>query len=111
MKEILDRLATYNLWANKLLMDTVKNLPEALHQKEVPSSFNSLLKTVLHMWNAQSVWWQRTKLQEHIVEPKNSFNGNMQDAIEGLMQQSKQWQEWVHKSKDHHLDHVFAYKN
>ncbi len=67
MKQLLQQLAYYNIWANRLLLDAVKKVPEEYYQKEVASSFPSLLKTVLHMWNAQSVWWQRMKLQERIT--------------------------------------------
>ena len=51
------------------------------------------------------------KLKERIIEPKDNFDGNLHDAVEGLMQQCKQWTEWVINSKDHHLDHVFEYRN
>jgi uncharacterized damage-inducible protein DinB len=111
MKEILQQLAAYNIWANALLMEILKKLPRELHQKEIPSSFNSLEKTVLHMWNAESVWWQRMKLQERIIGPMGNFNGKMEDAIEGLTLQNKQWNEWINKAQEHHLEHVFQYQN
>ena len=111
MKEILQQLAAYNIWANALLMEILKKLPRELHQKEIPSSFNSLEKTVLHMWNAESVWWQRMKLQERIIGPMENFNGKMEDAIEGLTLQNKQWNEWINKAQEHHLEHVFQYQN
>jgi uncharacterized damage-inducible protein DinB len=111
MKELLQQLAAYNIWANALLMEILKKLPGELHQKEIPSSFNSLEKTVLHMWNAESIWWQRIKLQERIIGPMDNFNGKMEDAIEGLILQNKQWNEWINKAKEHHLQHVFQYQN
>jgi uncharacterized damage-inducible protein DinB len=111
MKGLLQQLAAYNIWANALLMEILKKLPGELHQKEIPSSFNSLEKTVLHMWNAESVWWQRMKLQERITGPMESFNGKMEDAIEGLTLQNKQWNEWINKAQEHHLQHVFQYQN
>ena len=111
MKEILQQLAAYNIWANALLMEVLKRLPGELHQKEIPSSFNSLQKTVLHMWSAESIWWQRMKLQERIIAPADNFNGNMQDIIEGFKTQNSQWNEWVIKAQAHHLEHVFQYQN
>jgi uncharacterized damage-inducible protein DinB len=86
-------------------------LPGELQQKEIPSSFNSLQKTVLHMWNAESIWWQRMKLQERVIGPMENFNGKMEDAIEGLTLQNRQWNEWINKAQEHHLEHVFQYKN
>jgi uncharacterized damage-inducible protein DinB len=111
MKEILQQLAAYNIWANALLMEVLKRLPGELQQKEIPSSFNSLQKTVLHMWNAESIWWQRMKLQERVIGPMENFNGKMEDAIEGLTLQNRQWNEWINKAQEHHLEHVFQYKN
>lgn len=111
MKEILLQLALYNNWANNLLLGAIKNLPQEFYEKEVASSFNSLQKTILHMWNAESIWWQRMKLQERIIEPIENFNGNMQDAITGLTEQNRQWKEWIANASDHHVNHVFQYQN
>ena len=67
MKELLKQYAAYNLWANKQLTDVLNKLPEEKHFAEIPSSFNNLYLTVLHMWDAESIWWQRLKLQEKDV--------------------------------------------
>jgi uncharacterized damage-inducible protein DinB len=111
MKELLKQLTTYNIWANQKILDIVLSLPEEKQTGEVPSSFNSLLKTVLHMWDAESIWWQRMKLQERFVVPGENFKGTMKDAVYGLMQQSKQWEEWVSNASDLSLEHVFQYQN
>lgn len=111
MKELLQQLSAYNIWANDLLLESIKNLPVELHEKEVPSSFNSLLKTILHMWNAETVWWQRMKLQERITGPMEDFKGDIFDAIEGLKHQDRQWNEWIKNAQEHHLQHVFQYQN
>lgn len=111
MKEILQQLALYNTWANNLLLGAIKDLPQEFHEKETASSFNSLQKTILHMWNAESIWWQRMKLQERINEPMENFKGNLQDAITGLAEQNRQWKEWIANASDHQLNHVFQYQN
>jgi len=111
MKEILKELAAYNIWANNLLFDAVKKLPEELHHKEIASSFNSLFKTALHMWNAESIWWQRLKMHERIIRPSENFKGSMQDVSNGLMSQALQWKDWVDTASEMSLDHVFQYYN
>jgi uncharacterized damage-inducible protein DinB len=111
MKELLKQYATYNAWASQRILDIILTLPEEKQLAEVPSSYNSLYKTVLHMWDAESGWWQRMKLQEHVIFPGENFNGTMKELATSLLQQSKQWEEWVSTASDLVLDHVFQYKD
>lgn len=111
MKEILSRFAAYNLWANQKIMETILTLPEEKQKAEVHSSFSNLYRTVLHMWDAETAWWQRMKLQERIIIPSENFIGTMRDVVNGLNQQNQQWLDWVSNSTDNALDHVFQYQN
>ncbi len=111
MKELLKQYAAYNVWASQRIIDLMLTLSEDKHLQEVPSSFKSLLRTVLHMLDAESIWWQRMKLQERIVVPSEGFTGNMQDACSALLHQSKQWEEWVSNASELSVDHVFQYQN
>lgn len=111
MKELLSQYSAYNVWANQKLLDIILALPEEQQMQELPSSFRSLYSTVLHMWDAESVWWQRIKLQERTIFPSENFKGNMKDVANGLLQQSQQWHDWASTSTDTMLDHVYQYYN
>jgi uncharacterized damage-inducible protein DinB len=111
MKEILVRLSTFNVWANQVMLNAILQLPEEKQMAATTSSFPSLYKTVLHMWDAQCIWWQRMKLQERINIPSETFVGDMQELSSQLLRQSRQWNDWVIASHDHMLDHVFQYQN
>src|SRR5436190_7852419 len=111
MKELLSQSAAYNAWANLKLLEVINGLAEEKQKAEVPSSFNSLYKTILHMWDAESAWWQRMKLQERLIMPSENFNGTMKDMVNGSMQQSNLWLDWVNSASDIALDHVFHYQN
>lgn len=111
MKEILVQLSAYNLWANSLLLDAINQLPLERQMQEVPSSFSGLFKTALHMLDAESIWWQRMKLQERIVRPGEQFNGDMKELSNALLQQNRQWHEWIIQANEHQLQHVFQYQN
>lgn len=111
MKETFFQLSAYNIWANQLLLDVVNQLPGEKQTQTVVSSFDSLLKTVLHVWDAESIWWQRMKLSEKIIRPSENFNGTMKEAIKGLLEQNKMWNEWVAAAQEHMLQHVFIYQN
>lgn len=111
MKEVLTQLSAYHIWANQLLLDVISQLPEEKQKKGVPSSFKTLYTTLLHMYDAESIWWQRMKLQERISIPSENFNGDLKELRNSILHQNKQWHEWISNANSHQLDHVFHYQN
>ncbi len=111
MKEILVPFAAYNSWANGLLLDVISALPEEKQQMEINSSFNSLFKTVLHMLDANSIWWQRLKLQEHIIRPSEEFQGDMKKLSDMMKEQDGLWLEWISNASEPQIQHEFKYQN
>lgn len=111
MKELLRQLAAHNAWANHKLFEVIAALPADLQTKEFPSSFSSLHATILHMWDAESIWWQRMKLKEVVVPPSAGFTGDTSAAMQGLQQQNKLWEDWLNAATDMALEHVFSYYN
>ena len=109
MKDLLRQMAVYNYWANQKLTGFVTGLPEEETVSTVASSFNSLQQTILHIWDAESGWWQRHRLQERILLPSRTFSGNTGAAIQGLLEQSRQWEEWVKSAAVISLDHVIQF--
>lgn len=111
MKELFAQYAAYNLWANRLLLALIETLPEAQQTAEIKSSFPGLAKTVLHLLDAESIWWQRIKLQEVVLRPSDGFNGDFAAVSKALQQQDKQWLDWVTACNDHGFLHEFIYFN
>lgn len=108
---MLLQYAAYNLWANGQLLELVAGLPVEQQVQEVASSFPSLRQTVLHMLDAESIWWQRIRLQERVVRPSDSFEGTLKDAVQQIAHLDRQWQEWIGAAQEHTLQHVFLYAN
>ncbi len=79
MKELLQQYAAFNVWANQKITDAILLLPEEKINAEIISSFPTMYKTVLHLLDAESIWWQRLKLQEHIERPSETFTGTLQN--------------------------------
>ena len=111
MKKILEPYAAYNYWANSLLANAIGKLSEEKVHQEIISSYRSIFKTVLHMWDAESIWWQRVKLADHIEVPSVVFSGDTEALLKGLLQQSLLWKEWIAGSRDSALEHEFIYRN
>jgi uncharacterized damage-inducible protein DinB len=111
MKAILEELAKYNLWANTTLTDTVLALDESLHQHIVASSFPNLYATLLHMWDAESIWWQRMHKHESLIIPSKNFNPSVKEAVNGLITQSTLWANFVSGAQPQELQAVLEYRN
>lgn len=109
MKELLQQYAAYNIWANKILVETINKLSEAEKKKEVVSSFPSLYKTMQHMWLAEEAWWKRLKLTEHIVLESEKFAGSFTELTAKHLKQSMQFYDWIAGATENQLLHVFAY--
>ena len=111
MKILLAQFSAYHLWPQQQVLDCVLLLPQALREQPIVSSFGSLQATALHMLDAESIWWQRIKLQEKITRPSDGFKGSFEELAAALMVQSKQWHAWVMAAQEHMLDHEFIYYN
>ncbi len=108
MKQLLQQYAAYNIWANKLITERIAQLPADIINKEMNSSFGSMYKTVVHLMDVESIWWQRLKLQEHVEWPGKNFNGNFEELSQQLLSLSKQWNDWVQSTNEVNLYACFC---
>ena len=111
MKKILVPYAAYNVWANQRLADSITNLSDEQINREINSSFKSVYSTLLHLWDVESVWWQRVKLQEVVEWPGVKFSGSVLELSASLIKQSRQWKDWIELATETVLEHEFIYKN
>lgn len=111
MKEILQSYTSYNLWANKILLEKLLTLDEEMIHKNMESSFPSIYDTLVHMMGAESIWWQRLALKEHVEIPEKDEDQNLQLLSKQLLFLSKQWADWVLNAPEKNLTHVFGYQN
>ncbi len=111
MKQLLQQYALYNIWANKIIIDQLNQLSEEQLHKEIVSSFPTIYKTILHLMDVESIWWQRLKLAEHVEWPGKNFKGSFDELSKKLLQLSQQWEEWIRNANEANIAHVFAYQN
>lgn len=111
MKQLFLQYSAYNLWANKIITEKISTLPIDIVEKEMSSSFGSIYKTVIHLMDAESVWWQRIKLLEHVEWPGKNFNGDFKSLSKELLRLSQQWYDWISGANEMQIAHVFGYQN
>jgi uncharacterized damage-inducible protein DinB len=111
MKQLLQQYAAYNLWANTVLSGRLLQIPDDILHKEMGSSFGNIYKTTVHLMEVESVWWQRLKLQEHVLMPEKDPEENFEELSKKLLALSKQWSDWVKEVNEKNIEHVFGYYN
>ncbi len=111
MKQLLVSFARYERWANEKLLSVALGLSEEQQQQEMKSSFPSIHKTWLHIWDASSIWWQRMQEHEQVLVPSLTFHPTMKDITNGLLQQNAQWIEWINDLEEVAMEKMLSYKN
>lgn len=111
MKHLMQQSAAYTYWANLQLFDCINKLAIDQVDREIISSFPSIRKTIIHMWDAECAWWQRLKLVEKIELPSTDFSGTFQELVKEVNKQTLLWKEWTGKATEAQLRHVFFYRN
>jgi uncharacterized damage-inducible protein DinB len=108
--ELLQNYARFNQWAHKRMLDLINTLPMEQQHKIIPSSFDSLYKTVFHVWGAESLWLGRLNLAP-ITITGDPFNESMEKLSEALEAIDQLWVEWVESRSDEQLVQKLNYHN
>jgi uncharacterized damage-inducible protein DinB len=108
--ELLQNYARYNQWAHKRLLDLINTLPVEQHHAIIPSSFDSLYKTVFHVWGAESLWLGRLN-QAPITIKGDPFNEAMEELSTAMETVDQLFVEWVISKDDDQLVKKLHYHN
>ena len=108
MKQIYQTYTTYNLWANQKLTAIFKDLPEEKADLFIENSFPSAKKTILHIWDAEAIWLKRLH-GEHVGSfPSKTFKGAVVDAINGLLETSQAFCDFVKQQDEVFFEKPFT---
>ena len=95
MKQLLVEYARYNLWANENLITLFRSVDDALISEYVESSFPSIRKTLLHIWDAESLWLERLNGHSPSDFPSKNFTGSNGDIFDGLLKTSQDLVQYI----------------
>ena len=110
MKEYLQHLASFNLWANNTFCKQLIAVPEDLLMKEITSSFPSIKKTVKHLLDAETAWWLRINDPSTVLKFGEDYSGSFAELAQDLNSTSKQWVNYVSSKSEIELVSTFKYK-
>lgn len=111
MKQLLVSFTEYEQWANARILQVIASLTNEQVCQDISSSFPSVYKTVLHIWDANTIWWQRLHKAEEIIVPSLSFHPTMAEIEKGLLNSNRQWAEWVRACSEEQLNEILSYRS
>ena len=102
---------TYSVWATAKLSEIIENLDESILKKETPSSFNTIEKTILHIWDAELVWFKRLQGESLTEWPSKDFEGDRETLISGWIDNCIALKEYIESKGEEYLSTTISYKN
>jgi len=110
MKQLIQQYANYNLWANSKMAEAINLLADEQQHREIISSFNSIYKTVFHVWGAELIWWKRMQKETHILKIEDTFNGSMILLCNAWNEVDQQWVSFANEISENSLDEKLDYR-
>jgi uncharacterized damage-inducible protein DinB len=95
MKQLLSEAARYNAWANENLVNLFRTVDAPLITQEVVSSFPSIRATLLHIWDAESLWLDRLNGHSPTQFPSKNFHGTNEDVFSRVVTTSEKLIEFI----------------
>jgi uncharacterized damage-inducible protein DinB len=111
MKEHLVSLSEYNTWANKKIHQFIIDAGEDKCLIVQKSSFPTIHDTLIHIWDAQSIWLDRWHDIVFTTWPGKTFKGSTAEAALALVENSMVWADLVHSIDNEKFESVIHYRN
>ena len=101
----------YSIWATAKLSEIIENADESILKKETASSFPTIEKTILHIWDAELIWFKRLQGESLTEWPSKDFNGDREALISGWIDNSIALKDFVESKGEDYLSTFIEYKN
>lgn len=105
---VLKELHEANHWANELLLETI---PEDLFTAEAKGSYNSIKAIYTHIWDAQTVWYNRLTGNANAPMPSKNFEGDYDALRKAILVSSENYTRLLADKTDAYLEEVLSYTN
>jgi uncharacterized damage-inducible protein DinB len=95
LQKLMTNYAEFNLWANRTMVQWLQTKPEELLDKKVPSSYPSIIGTIVHIWNTEVFWLQVLQVATPPPVFTDGFEGSNEDAMKAFINQSEQFADYI----------------
>ncbi len=88
VKELIEKCGKYNLWANTSLSEVLITMQEDMFITEQKSSFRTIKETVMHMYDAETIWNNRLNGVSPTEWPSKGVKCTGAEAVKMLLDAS-----------------------
>lgn len=111
MKDLLLNYVKYNFWANTRLTDKLKSISPEAWDKEQKSSFKTIRLTLLHIYDAETIWYERLNGTSLSKMPSDGFTDTNETAIGLLLEGSKKFIHFMNGQSEETLQSLCNFKS
>jgi uncharacterized damage-inducible protein DinB len=101
----------YNAWANARIADIVSPLEDSIIYAERQSSFPSIARTLLHIWDAETIWRKRMEGESPAVFASADFRGDKSELLKGFVDSSRALLLFIESKSPDFLSTSYSYRN
>ncbi|TDW46077.1 putative damage-inducible protein DinB [Flavobacterium sp. 270] len=101
LQKLMTNYANYNVWVNQQFVNWLSAKSDELLNQEVPSSYSSIAKTLLHIWETEEYWY--SVIAETTFERNENVNLSTKEIFEGLLQSSTKLAERIKSLSEEQL--------
>ena len=88
----------------------IKPLEEELLNRDVKSSFPSVSKTILHIWDSHMMWLRRIQQESLSSKPSESFHGGKDELLARFLQSVKEVKAYCESGNRDFFERIVSYK-
>ncbi|MGG6230454.1 DinB family protein [Tenacibaculum sp. SDUM215027] len=103
----LTKLATnyvdYNFWVAQKFTKWLSTKPDELLDKEIPSSFSTILKTIKHIWDTEVYWYSILAEKPIANDGQKNENLSTSQIMNGWLESSKRLSDLIHSFSEKDL--------
>ena len=105
-------LGTFNVWANKKIIDFISvHVTRAMADQEITSSFPSVKKTIFHIWDAEGIWLERLRGHSPMEYHSVRFTGSFNEGLENMMANSNAFLSFLLTKNESYFSGEVAYNH
>lgn len=112
LREQLLKLSAYNLWANEKTGSFI--LAAGSEKADLPqlSSFDSIRKTMYHIWDAEWIWLQRLQGVISVSGPPSvGYINKLDEGLNTMFDNSKKIKSCIENYSEDDLQQILSYTN